>query len=274
MPAMAPADRSPIHLAFDGPVARLLIDRPERRNALTTAMWQALDSAIEAIESSPARAVLLSGSGGHFSAGADIAELEAQLSDPAALRANAALVQRVQQRLTRLRRPKLALIRGACVGGGVGLALCCDLRLASADARFALTPIRLGLHYSLADTRRLAAVVGLARAREMLMTAATLDAVTVASWGLVNRVLEDETRLAEEADRIAASWSRASPDALAATQRVLAALDGSEALDEAELQSQFEAAFSGPDFAEGAAAFLAKRSPRFGTPPDEQESSA
>ncbi len=252
-----------VTLVIDGAIARLSIERPAQRNAMSHAMWQALGEHLKTIRRSEARALMLSSTGEHFCAGADIAELRSQLADPDALRANAQLVQAVQAELAAMPIPSLALIRGACVGGGVGLAVACDLRFATPDARFALTPTRLGLHYSLADTRRLAAVIGVARAREMLLTAALVDAPVAAAWGLVSRLFDDSEALEREALEQASAWTQASPDALACTKRVLGQLDGSQPTGEAELSAAFLAAFDGPDFREGASAFLEKRSPCF-----------
>lgn len=252
-----------VNLAIDGALARLTIDRPAQRNAMTQSMWLSLREHLASVRHSDARALLISGTGEHFCAGADIAELRSQLADPDALRANARLVQAVQAELAGLPIPTLARIRGACVGGGVGLAVACDLRFATTDARFALTPTRLGLHYSLADTRRLVAVIGLARAREMLLTAGLVEASTAAHWGLVNRLYNDPQTLDEQVLQQALAWADDSSQALASTKRVLHHLDGSQPASEAELTATFLASFDGPDFREGASAFLEKRPPRF-----------
>ena len=252
-----------VTLSLDGAVARLTINQPARRNAMTEAMWEQLDMHLAGLREGPARALILSGSGEHFCAGADISELREQLATPARLRANSERIQVVQQALAALPIPSLAAIQGACVGGGVGLALCCDLRLATADARFALTPTRLGLHYSLSDTRRLAGVVGLAQARQMLLTADLIDAAEAHRWGLVSELHPDANALDAAALARARAWAQASPAALRQTKRVLAHLDGSQPRKEAELKAEFLAAFDGPDFREGANAFLEKRPPRF-----------
>lgn len=244
-------------------MGRILIDRPDKRNAMTAAMWRELAAIAGSLSGRGARALQISGAGEHFSAGADIAELKEQLARPSELLANAQLVQQVQKLLESQTVPSVALIRGACVGGGAGLALCCDLRLATPDARFALTPVKLGLHYSLADTRRLAKVVGLSRAREMLLTARTVDAETALAWGLVNRIVDTPEALQAAGDELTAAWAQASPEGLAATRRVMAALDGSRPLSEEVLDRAFLEAFSGPDFREGASAFLDKRTPDF-----------
>lgn len=252
-----------VSLRIEGSVARLCLNRPRKRNALTEAMWRALgESAVSAVEQG-AQMLVLESSGAHFSAGADLSELREQLADRDRLIGNAGQVQAVQRRFESLPIPTLALIRGACVGGGVGLALCCDLRLAMPDAVFALTPVRLGLHYSLADTRRLAGVVGLARAREMLLTARTVAADEAERWQLIHRVCKDPAEMSSSAESILENWQATSPAALAATKRVLAHLSGTGEDDPADLDRLFLEAFEHPDFAEGAQAFLDKRQPRF-----------
>ena len=268
---MSSASDHPIVLECDAQTARLRINRPDKRNAMSAEMWRELAAAVGSLVGRGARALQISGSGEHFSAGADIAELKAQLAQPSELLANAMLVQQVQKLVEGLSLPSVALIRGACVGGGVGLALCCDLRLATPDARFALTPVKLGLHYSLADTRRLAGVIGLARAREMLLTARIIDAEIALEWGLVNRIVRDADELQAAGDELCANWRQASPAGLAATKQVLAALNGSRPQSEEVLDRAFLAAFSGADFREGASAFLDKRAPDFGAVRTEEE---
>lgn len=254
---------SQVVLAVHGRVGRLIIDRPAQRNAMTQAMWQAMAEHLKTIRRKGLRAVLLSSSSEHFCAGADIAELSAQSSSPEDLRANALLVQSVQAELAALPIPSLAMIQGACVGGGVGLVAACDLRLATPDTRFALTPIRLGLHYSLADTSRVAQLIGLARTCEMLLTAGQIGAEQALSWGLLNRLVDDAQSLEGQAMQQAQDWVDASPAALACTKRVLGRLAADQIRNAADLQAEFLNAFNGPDFREGISAFLEKRKAQF-----------
>lgn len=254
--AMSVSPKHPISFALDERVARVTINRPHKRNAMDAATWRALAAIAGSLSARGARALQISGAGEDFSAGADLAELRALLSRPSEQLANAQLVQQVTKLLESQALPSVALIRGACVDSGLGLALCCDMRLAAPDARFALTSVRLGLHSSLADTRRLASVIGLARAREMLLTARTIDAETALAWGLVNRVVEPSDDLQAAGDELTCDWARAMPSGLAATRRVMAALDGSRPLSEEILDRQFLEAFSSDDFRAGAKALL------------------
>ncbi|HQZ01275.1 MAG TPA: enoyl-CoA hydratase-related protein [Thauera sp.] len=247
---------------LDARVARLRINRPAKRNALANVHWAAIERCLEEIHASDARLIVLEGVPGAFSAGADIDELGELLADPPAFAANNAQVQCTQLALQRSPLTTIAVIDGVCVGGGLGLALACDLRVGSARSRFGLSPAKLGLIYSPEDSRRLVNTVGVARAREMLLTGRLLSAATAVEWGLLNRLTGDdgvEAALASLLDELAAG----SPSARAGIKQVLAYLGGDAQADHAVATRAFNDAFASADFAEGAAAFLAKRPPNF-----------
>lgn len=243
-------------------VARLAINRPARRNALATVHWAAIERCLAEIHDSSARVLVLEGVPGAFSAGADIDELGELLANPSDFVASNAQVQRTQLALQRSPLTTVAAIDGACVGGGLGLALACDLRIASGTSRFGLSPARLGLVYSPEDSRRLVNTVGLARAREMLLTGRLLDAATALDWGLVTRLAGDDgvdSAVAALLEELATG----SAAARSGIKQVLAYLGGDDQADHAAATAAFDDAFAGADFAEGAAAFLGKRPPQF-----------
>lgn len=247
----------------DGSLIRITIQRPEKRNALAAIHWAAIERALDQAAASDAAVVMLSGVPGAFSAGADIDELGQLLASPAAFADNNALVQRTQLKLQRLPQTTIAVIDGACVGGGLGLALACDLRLASARSRFAITPSKLGLVYSADDSARLVHAVGMARARQMLLTGCLVDAPTAAAWGLVHELHADTEALLAAGQALLASLQATSAQARAGIKTVLGHLGGDPALDRAAADAAFNNAFHSTDFAEGAAAFLGKRAPQF-----------
>ena len=155
-----------------GKIARLLIDRPERRNAMTQAMWETLPALVgEAMADDSVRVLILgSATPGMFCAGADIGEF-AQCSGDADWRvANQAAIRASQYALAHADKPVIAAIEGDCVGGGCGLAIACDLRIATHAARLGITPAKLGIVYSLFDTKLLIDLVGPARAKRILFT--------------------------------------------------------------------------------------------------------
>ncbi len=248
-----------------GAVATILLNQPERKNAISFAMWQALPEVTAAITADETiRVVLVTGAGGTvFSAGADISEFAAVYADPERTIAYNAAVRAGQAALRYLERPVIAMVTGPCIGGGCGLALAGDLRFASSDARFAIPPSRLGLAYSYEDTAQLVEKVGPARAKDMLFSARQLDAAEALAIGLVDRVFpvgELTGATNAYADELAA-LSQTSIRAAKAIVNLIAdaAPDGRE-----RAASIAAASFAGPDFQEGFRAFLEKRRPEFG----------
>ena len=258
-----------ITLHSDGPLASLHICRAEKKNALNTAMWQQLlghcQTLAQQVHDTPAaapRVLLLRGEPGAFCAGADIDEMSTLVQDAAALAANNRIVAQAQLALERLPLPTLAVIDGPCFGGGFGLAAACDFRLGSTRSRFAITPARLGLLYSIEDTRRVVALVGDARARRLLMRSERLDAAQALAWGVLDALVEPDL-LEATAQEWAVGLAAQSATSMAGIKATLGWCSGRGAATEAEVRQAFYAAFNGPDFAEGAQAFLARREPKF-----------
>jgi enoyl-CoA hydratase/carnithine racemase len=244
-----------LSLAIEGPVARLRVDRADKRNAFTQAMWEALPGLVA--QAGGARMLILeSAAPGIFCAGADIGELLEKSPDPAWRAANQAAINRAQHDLTRASLPTLAFIDGDCVGGGCGLALACDLRVATPRARFGITPAKLGLVYPLHDTKLLVDLVGPSQAKRMLFTGALIDAEEALRIGLVDQIADTPDALV---DAIAAASPHSTRQAKAMIRRVL---DG-QADDDDATRAIFADAFTGPDFHEGVRAFVEKRRPRF-----------
>ena len=226
-------------------------------------MWEAFPGLVTSAMADPAvRLLIVSGaSPGPFCAGADIAEFAARSADPVWRAANAAAIRATQISLARAEKPTLAVLDGDAVGGGCGIALACDIRIASPRARLGITPAKLGLVYPLHDTRLLVELVGPAQARRLLYTGQLIDAAEALRIGLVQLLADDlEAAVTAHADAIVAGSPHTQRSMKALIQRII---EGAHD-DDAESQAGFDAAFTGPDFAEGVAAFLAKRSPVFG----------
>ena len=247
-----------LRLETTPPVASLLIDRPDKRNAFTVAMFEALPSLIaQAVADSMARVIVLTSSNpGMFCAGADIGELSANAHDATWRARNQAAINTAQHDLARADKPVVAFIDGDCVGGGCGLALACDIRIATSRARFGITPAKLGLVYPLHDTKLLVELVGPGQAKRILMTGGLIDAGEALRIGLIDMIADSPDALI---DGIAANSPHSTRQSKVMIRRIL---DGQTA-DDAETLASFAAAFEGADFQEGVAAFLAKRKAEF-----------
>ena len=251
-----------LRLERDGPVARLLIDRPARRNAMTQAMWEGLPHLVgQAMADDAIRVLILaSATPGLFCAGADIDEFAACSHDEIWRIANQAAIRASQYALAHAEKPVIAAIGGDCVGGGCGLAIACDLRIASPAGRIGITPAKLGIVYSLFDTKLLVDLVGPARGKRILFTGALHNADEALAIGLIDQIAPDPLAAAHSLARtIAANAQHSVRSSKAIVRRIL---DG-QADDDATTLALFRDAFTLPDFAEGVAAFQQKRRPDF-----------
>jgi enoyl-CoA hydratase/carnithine racemase len=248
-----------LRLTRQGAVARLLIDRADKRNAFNMAMWEALPALVAKAVADPAARVLelrAAEPGAAFCAGADIHELLAGKGDTAWRASNQAAINRAQYELARADIPTVAFVEGDCVGGGCGIAMACDIRVATPAARFGITPAKLGLVYPLHDVKLLVDLVGPGQAKRMLYSGDLVSAEEAQRIGLIEII-------ADSSDALSAQISAASGSSTRAIKGfVRRVLDGQVA-DDADTLAAFAAAFTGPDFAEGTAAFIAKRKPEF-----------
>ena len=247
-----------LRLSIGEHVARLFIDRGDKRNAFNQAMWDQLPVLVQQAMADPAVRLLTIASAqpGIFCAGADIAELLANKDDATWLAANQTAINRAQHVLARAEKPVIAFIDGDCVGGGCGIGLAADIRIATPRARLGITPAKLGLVYPLHDTKLLVDLVGPGQAKRMLYTGMLLNADEALRIGLVDEIADSPGHLE---DLIAANSLHSTSQMKRFVRRVL---DG-QAGDDAVTLAAFADAFAGPDFMEGSSAFVAKRKPRF-----------
>jgi len=251
-----------VRIVREGPLGWMIFDHAERRNAITGEMWRAIPVAAKALDDdAEVRVVVLRGAGEEaFVAGADISEFE-ELRTGESGRRYEEENARAFTALQAVAKPVVAMIHGFCIGGGVALSLCADLRYAAEDATFAIPAARLGLGYPIAGLETLARVVGVASAKEILFTARRFDAEEAARKRLVDEVLpkaELEAFVRKTAGEIAAN----APLTIRAAKRVLDALSAGGR----DLQSAAEsirACFESEDYREGVRAFLEKRKPIF-----------
>jgi enoyl-CoA hydratase len=246
-------------------IGHLVFNNPEKRNAVSLDMWQAVEAALEAFaDDDGVRVVVLSGAGGKaFVSGADISKFEDERASAEAVAHYNATTARIYGGLNAFAKPTIAQITGSCVGGGVALAVCCDLRICGESSRFGIPAARLGLGYGFAGLERLVNVVGPAFAKEMFFTARLFSASEAYEMGLVNRVVPDdrvESYVAEYASAIAGN----APLTVGSVKAVIGeVLKDPEARDLAKCEELVRRCFASRDYIEGRRAFLEKRPPRF-----------
>jgi enoyl-CoA hydratase/carnithine racemase len=249
----------------DGLVETWWLDRPEKRNAVTLAMWNNLiEQADRVARDQRVRVVVIRGRGNNFSAGADIDGLGRSLAGDDGTTNYRATNAAAERAVCGLPVPVVAAIDGFCIGGGVQLALACDIRLATHTTRIAVTPAKLGIVYPAVAVRRLVAIVGPAVASELLLTADQLDAAAALRVGLVSSVVDDlDAALIE----LVTTLLDRSPLTHAATKAVINALINDT--DVSEIGRRVEqASLNHPDLDEGIRAFVEKRLPQFSSRPE------
>ena len=217
--------------------ARLILDRPEARNAIPAASWRALGAQAATAEARGARLLLVTGAGGCFCAGADLADFAAMRGDPAATARFREEMRAALDRLRALTIPTIALIEGHCYGAGVALAMACDLRVAAPAATFAITPARIGLSYPQEDVHRLVGLVGRGQAARLLLSGAAIPGEEALRIGLVDALMPAEQEL------IAAILANESESLAALKQAIARAAEGVRS--DAEADRRFDALIGG-----------------------------
>ena len=244
-------------------IGELVLSQPEKRNAINASMWEALPKVLAALEETPdLRVLIVRGDGDHFASGADISEFETLYATRQSAKSISDAIAKAMTALADFPIPVIAQIRGACVGGGCGLALCCDLRFTDSSGKFAITPARLGLVYPYEDIKRLIEIVGIAHAKDILYSARVIDAPEAAHMGLVNRVFSPDDLQPHVLD-YARNIAHLSPQSARASKQMFKAFQAGQNADTAQTRELFEQGFASADFREGYRAFLAKRKPDF-----------
>ncbi len=246
-------------------IASLVIDQPAKMNAMTFEMWSSLPELIRRAEEDPdIRLITLRGEGRRaFCAGADISQFGEKREGADAVAAYDRAVSAGNAALAGSAKPTLAIISGICFGGGFGLAMCCDLRIASSDARFRVPAARLGLGYAFGNMEMLVHKLGVGPTADLLLSARIIDAAEAAAMGVLNATLSTENYEAESAG-YAARIAGNAPLTLKAVKAALVELARPEAdRDARRVDALVEACFASDDYREGRAAFAEKREPIF-----------
>ena len=249
-----------------GAVGWITFNNPAKHNALSVAMWRALPDALDRLEADPAiRVIVLKGAGEKaFVSGADISEFASLRASEEAVAAYDALAEGATHRLRGADRPTIAMIRGYCMGGGLGLAVACDMRIAGESGTFAIPAARLGVGYRIGSLKLLTDLVGPAFAKEILITARRFSASEAARMGLVNKVVPDDA-LAGEVEGYCSAIAANAPLSMRASKHMIAELarSGTDGVDTSLCEDLVAACFTSADYTEGRTAFMEKRPPKF-----------
>jgi enoyl-CoA hydratase/carnithine racemase len=249
----------------EGGVGIVTFNNPERHNAVSLDMWEATTEILNGFAAdNDVRVVVLTGAGGKaFVSGADISKFGSERSTIEAVRAYNSKTDATYASIADFPKPTIAMIRGYCIGGGLGLATCCDLRIASDNSRFAVPAAKLGLGYGYTGLKRLVDIVGPSFAKEIFYTARQFDAEDARVMGLVNRVVpaaELETYVKSITDMISAN----APLTIKAVKYTVGEIMKDESKKNLARSAELvEQCFASKDYTEGRTAFMEKRKPAF-----------
>jgi enoyl-CoA hydratase len=249
----------------EGGVGYLIFNNPERRNAVSLEMWEAAEGFLEDFKNdNNVRVIVVTGAGGKaFVSGADISKFEKERSTREGSERYNAAVDRAYEALYNCPKPTIAMIRGYCIGGGVGLAVCCDMRICTEDSKFAVPAAKLSIGYRYEALKKLVDLVGPSFAKEIFFTARQFTAAEAHQMGLVNRVLPDaelESFVKDYADTIAGN----APLSVESVKFMVAQMAKEESRrDLKRCEEMVQACFASNDYIEGRKAFMEKRKPNF-----------
>lgn len=262
---MSAANPGTMRADKDGAIGWITFDNPARRNAVSLAMWQALHRIVGDFAADEAiRVLVVKGAGDEaFVSGADISEFDEKRSSPETVAFYNHAAENATEALRQVGKPTIALVRGFCIGGGVSVAMSCDLRIAAVGSRFGVPAARLGLGYEFAGVRKLVNIVGPAFAKEIFFTARQFSAEEALAMGLINRLLAGADLEGYVRD-YAATIAGNAPMTVASIKTIVEEVmkDESER-DMALCQRVVDACFDSSDYVEGRTAFMAKRKPIF-----------
>jgi len=244
-------------------IAWIEFSNPKKRNALSLQMWKNLPQVIKKLKNDKnLRVLIVRGEGDSFSAGGDISEFKAVFATPNSSYDFSKSINKAFNALVHFPRPTIAMIKGGAVGGGCGLALACDIRIASENAYLAVTPAKLGIIYPFSEIKRLVATVGISKAKDMLFSARIIKADEAKKLSMLNRVFSTK-ELEMKTLEYAALLANNSPNSLMIIKEIISEIENGKIKASPTINEKINNAFDSEDFRKGYEAFLKKIKPIF-----------
>ncbi len=262
--AEAPVEEKLLGLKH-GPVAEIVFNNPARHNAVSLEMWERMTALLADFAADPAlRVLVVSGAGGKaFVSGADISKFESQRSTPEAVAHYNKVGSKAYETLYNFPKPTIAKIQGYCIGGGMNVAVCCDVRIATSTSKFGIPAAKLGLGYGYGGVHRLSEIVGLSKAMELFYTARQFTAGEAEAMGFLNQVVEPDG-LDAAVSTMTGQIAENAPLTVNTIKAVAREIGKpSAARDYDRLDAMVAACFASEDYIEGRRAFMEKRKPAF-----------
>jgi enoyl-CoA hydratase/carnithine racemase len=250
---------------IEGSIGYLIFNNPEKHNAVSLEMWDATDAILDEFESnSDIRVVVLTGAGGKsFVSGADISKFEKERGSAEATKHYNARIRAIYERIAHFPKPTIAQVDGYCIGGGLNLAVCCDIRICSKKSKFAMPAAKLALGYPFPAIQRLINAIGASNAKYLMFTAERIDAETAYRMGFVQAV-HDESTLEQEVASLASQIGNNAPLTVKAMKYIATqVLSEPQHRDLDHCDELVDACFTSDDYKEGRTAFMEKRAPQF-----------
>ena len=244
-------------------IAWIEFSNPKKRNALSLRMWKNLPQVIKKLKNDKnLRVLIVRGEGDSFSAGGDISEFKAVFATPNSSHDFSKSINKAFNALVHFPRPTIAMIQGGAVGGGCGLALACDIRIASENAYLAVTPAKLGIIYPFSEIKRLVATVGISKAKDMLFSARIIKADEAKKLSMLNHVFSTK-ELEMKTLEYAALLANNSPNSLMIIKEIISEIENGKIKASPTINEKINNAFDSEDFRKGYEAFLKKIKPIF-----------
>lgn len=254
-----------LNVELKGHALHIRLNNPEKFNALSVDMWEGIPYLLRQAEvDANVRLVVLSGEGHKaFASGADISEFKEKRSAAEMVQHYESIAESAVEGIYECSKPTVAFIEGYCIGGGLNVAMSCDLRIASSNAVFSIPAVRMGLGYRASALRNLVGLVGAGHARDIFFTGRRFGADEAYRMGLITRVAEPSAVVAV-LDEVVASLSEAAPLTLRAGKRIIhEIMKFDDSFDDALSRQLIMDCFNSEDYKEGRQAFMEKRKPRF-----------